>query len=108
MPHYDYKCEKCNNVFEVEQRITEAPLKECPTCKGPIKRLISAAGIVFKGSGFHINDYKAKNPASTPITNPASKEAKSANESKTTKETPCSDVGSKEACKSCPANEKKS
>jgi predicted nucleic acid-binding Zn ribbon protein len=39
------------------QKITEEPLKYCPNCKGPIKRLISAAGIIFKGSGFHITDY---------------------------------------------------
>jgi predicted nucleic acid-binding Zn ribbon protein len=39
------------------QKITEEPLKYCPNCKGPIKRLISAAGIVFKGSGFHVTDY---------------------------------------------------
>ena len=57
MPAYDYKCEKCGHVFEIIQKITEEPLKYCPNCKGPIKRLISAAGIVFKGSGFHVTDY---------------------------------------------------
>lgn len=58
MPLYDYKCSKCGYVFEVQQRITEEPLKHCPKCKGPIKRLISPAGIIFKGSGFHVTDYK--------------------------------------------------
>jgi putative FmdB family regulatory protein len=58
MPLYDYKCSKCAYVFEVAQRITEDPLKHCPKCKGPIKRLISPAGIIFKGSGFHVTDYK--------------------------------------------------
>jgi putative FmdB family regulatory protein len=57
MPLYDYKCSKCGYVFEVQQRITEEPLKHCPKCKGHIKRLISAAGIIFKGSGFHVTDY---------------------------------------------------
>jgi putative FmdB family regulatory protein len=57
MPAYDYKCGKCGHVFEVIQKITEEPLKYCPECKGSIKRLITAAGIVFKGSGFHVTDY---------------------------------------------------
>jgi len=60
MPLYDYKCEKCGHLFEVKQRITEEPLKHCPKCKGRIKRLISPAGIIFKGSGFHVTDYSAK------------------------------------------------
>lgn len=60
MPLYDYKCTKCGHIFEIQQRISEEPLKYCPQCKGPIKRLISAAGIIFKGSGFHVNDYGKK------------------------------------------------
>ena len=62
MPLYDYKCEKCGHLFEVKQRITEEPLKHCPKCKGRIKRLISPAGIIFKGSGFHVTDYAKKKP----------------------------------------------
>ena len=57
MPLYDYKCAKCGYIFEVQQRISEEPLKHCPKCKGHIKRLISPAGIIFKGSGFHVTDY---------------------------------------------------
>ncbi|MCX5750848.1 MAG: zinc ribbon domain-containing protein [Candidatus Saganbacteria bacterium] len=73
MPTYDYKCEKCGHLFEIEQRITEDPLKYCPKCKGSIRRLINPVGIVFKGSGFHINDYSKDRkstapPAKTPTT----------------------------------------
>ena len=60
MPLYDYKCTKCNHIFEVMQKISEEPLKFCPQCKGPIKRLISPAGIIFKGSGFYVTDYGKK------------------------------------------------
>lgn len=56
MPLYDYKCSKCGHVFEVMQKISDEPLKYCPECKGNIRRLISAAGIVFKGSGFYVTD----------------------------------------------------
>lgn len=63
MPTYDYACEKCGKTFEVSQRITEAPLTDCPDeiCggKGSVKRLISSgAGLIFKGSGFYQTDYK--------------------------------------------------
>ncbi|MEE8638232.1 MAG: FmdB family zinc ribbon protein [Candidatus Margulisiibacteriota bacterium] len=57
MPLYDYKCTKCGYIFEVQQKISEEPLKHCPKCKGHIKRIISPAGIIFKGSGFHVTDY---------------------------------------------------
>jgi putative FmdB family regulatory protein len=65
MPLYDYKCVKCSHIFEVLQKITEEPLKFCPQCKGPIKRLISASGIIFKGAGFHVNDYGKKEAKET-------------------------------------------
>ena len=52
---------KCENVFEVKQGMTEEPLKTCPKCKGAVRRLISPAGIVFKGSGFHVTDYGTRN-----------------------------------------------
>ena len=60
MPTYEYKCEKCG-TFEVFQRITEEPLTTCPTCQGPVRRLISGSvNLIFKGSGFHITDYRSK------------------------------------------------
>jgi len=61
MPTYDYQCEKCGHAFEAFQSMTEKPLKVCPKCKGRVKRLISpGAGLIFKGSGFYITDYKKK------------------------------------------------
>ncbi|WP_422444186.1 FmdB family zinc ribbon protein [Thermoanaerobacterium sp. DL9XJH110] len=60
MPVYEYRCSKCGD-FEKEQSIKDDPLKTCPTCGGPVKRLISHnVGLVFKGSGFHITDYVHK------------------------------------------------
>jgi putative FmdB family regulatory protein len=59
MPTYDYECQSCEHVFEVFQNITASPLEECPKCKGKVKRLIGAGGgIIFKGSGFYVTDYK--------------------------------------------------
>jgi len=61
LPTYEYKCLDCGNLFEQFQRITEEPIKECPKCKGNVKRLIGAGvGPIFKGSGFYQTDYKTK------------------------------------------------
>ena len=60
MPTYEYKCESCECKFEEFQGINEPPLEVCPCCKnGKVKKLISAGGgILFRGSGFYVTDYK--------------------------------------------------
>lgn len=58
MPIYQYKCQKCFTINEVLQGINDPPLAECASCQGPVKKIIAPAGIIFKGSGFHINDYR--------------------------------------------------
>jgi len=61
MPTYEYQCKACGNKFERFQKMTDEPIKECPECSGPAKRLISAgAGLIFKGSGFYITDYRSE------------------------------------------------
>jgi putative FmdB family regulatory protein len=58
MPTYVYQCSTCNNTFEVQQRISEAPLDSCECgATGTVKRIIQPIAVMFKGSGFHINDY---------------------------------------------------
>jgi len=65
MPTYDYKCAKCGHEFEYFQGIKEKPLDKCPKCKGKVKRLIGAGGgLIFKGTGFYITDYKNKGKSS--------------------------------------------
>ena len=59
MPTYEYQCEKCGNRFEKIQKMTAAPIKNCPKCNAPVHRLIGAGvGFIFKGRGFYTNDYK--------------------------------------------------
>ena len=61
MPTYEYECEKCDITFERFQNMTAEPIKECPECGGPVRRLISAgAGVIFKGSGFYATDYRSE------------------------------------------------
>jgi putative FmdB family regulatory protein len=59
MPIYEYQCPRCGE-FEVTQRITDAPLKRCPTCKGKVKKLISNTSFQLKGSGWYQTDYGSK------------------------------------------------
>jgi putative FmdB family regulatory protein len=62
MPTYEYLCPKCGHAFEQFQSMNDAPLKKCPKCKkAGVKRLIGGgAGLIFKGTGFYITDYKNK------------------------------------------------
>lgn len=63
MPHYDYVCEKCGHEFEVFQSMNDKHLTKCPEkgCKGKVRRKIgTGAGLVFKGSGFYITDYRSE------------------------------------------------
>ena len=62
MPTYEYKCDACGHAFERFQSITAEPVKKCPECgKNKVRRLIgTGAGLIFKGSGFYITDYRDK------------------------------------------------
>ena len=66
MPTYQYACTVCNHEFEAFQSFTEDSLTECPECKGEIKKVYSAVGVVFKGSGFYKTDSAKSSTASVP------------------------------------------
>lgn len=57
MPLYEYKCEKCGDIFEVMQKFADEPITTHDKCGGKVERLISAPSLQFKGSGFYITDY---------------------------------------------------
>ena len=90
MPTYDYKCEICENTFEVFQSFSEDPLTNCPneTCSGSVKKIFSAPGISFKGSGFYKNDSRksstTKSASNSSTT--SSNESKSSDSPSTKKE----------------------
>lgn len=64
MPLYTYKCNNCVIVLEARQKFSDDPLTDCPNCEGgDLRRVINQVGVVFKGSGFYVNDTKSKNPA---------------------------------------------
>lgn len=73
MPTYVYRCKRCEHQFETLQRITEDPIKDCPKCKGEVTRLLFPVGIVFKGSGFHVNDYPSSGTRASTDSKPETK-----------------------------------
>ena len=75
MPTYEYRCKSCGYEFEEFQTMSADPLIMCPKCAKPaLKRLMSSgAGLIFKGSGFYLTDYKKSNTSSSSSTNSESK-----------------------------------
>lgn len=60
MPIYEYICEKCGSHIEVLQRISDAPLKRCTTCRGKLEKTVSRTSFQLKGSGWYVTDYSSK------------------------------------------------
>lgn len=63
MPTYEYQCTVCGHRFEKFQSFSAEPIKECPVCGEPVKKVIAPAGIIFKGSGWYITDSKKSTSA---------------------------------------------
>ena len=65
MPTYQYACTACGEQHEAVQSFTDAPLTECPACGGRLRKVFSAVGVVFKGSGFYKTDSRASSKSSS-------------------------------------------
>lgn len=66
MPTYQYVCTECGEPLEAVQKFSDDALTECPNCGGRLRKVFSAAAIVFKGSGFYRNDSRGKSTTTTP------------------------------------------
>lgn len=66
MPTYEYLCRVCGNRIEVIHGMTEPGPSACESCGGPVRRVLHATGIIFKGSGFYKTDSRASSSASSP------------------------------------------
>ncbi|MFC5748945.1 FmdB family zinc ribbon protein [Actinomadura rugatobispora] len=65
MPTYQYVCTECGEPLEVVQKFSDAALTECPACTGRLRKVFSAAGIIFKGSGFYRTDSRGSGSSSS-------------------------------------------
>ena len=82
MPIYEYRCDKCEREFEVEQRITEDPLRSCPHCRSrKVRRLISQTSFVLKGGGWYSDLYSSGKSKSDAGAKDAGSDAKPAGDS---------------------------
>ena len=78
MPTYQYACTDCGEQLEVVQKFTDDALTLCPACDGRLRKVFSAVGVVFKGSGFYRTDSRAAaNGSSNGASSKASSEASS-------------------------------
>jgi len=57
MPLYEYECDTCLKVFEVQQRMADAPLSSCPECEGSVKKVMSMSSFQLKGGGWYADGY---------------------------------------------------
>ncbi|MFE2974315.1 FmdB family zinc ribbon protein [Streptomyces sp. NPDC059258] len=89
MPTYQYQCTECGEGLEAVQKFTDDALTVCPSCDGRLKKVFSAVGIVFKGSGFYRNDSRGSSSSSTPAST-ASKSSDSASSSSSGSDTKAS------------------
>ncbi|MFD0422700.1 FmdB family zinc ribbon protein [Streptomyces parvus] len=83
MPTYQYQCTECGEGLEAVQKFTDDALTVCPSCDGRLKKVFSAVGIVFKGSGFYRNDSRGSSSSSTPASS-SSKSSDSGSSSSST------------------------
>ncbi len=94
MPTYEYECQSCHQRVEAVQKFSDPALTTCEACGGDLRKVFSAVGIVFKGSGFYKNDSRgssssvtppAGTPSSTPASTPASTSVPASSTAATTK-----------------------
>ena len=93
MPVYEYECDGCRKVFEVQQRMVDAPLTVCPECGGEVRKLISMSSFQLKGGGWYNDGYSGSSKGKCAVSDTAS----------SSKEAAPSCPGSGGSCSHCPA-----
>ncbi len=103
MPIYGYRCSKCGHEFEIQQKMTDQPLKACPKCQGKLTKILYPVGISFKGSGFYTTDYKGADRSAAAASTDGASKAEGSSEGK-----PEAKSESKSESKSEPKSQSKS
>ena len=73
MPTYQYQCTECGEGLEAVQKFSDEALTECPACTGRLRKVFSAVGVVFKGSGFYRTDSRSASSSSSPAKSSSTK-----------------------------------
>lgn len=78
MPTYQYQCTECGEPLEAQQSFTDDALTVCPNCGGRLRKVFNAVGVVFKGSGFYVNDSRSKSTSADTVATTSTKADKPA------------------------------
>jgi putative FmdB family regulatory protein len=89
MPVYEYECPACEVVHEIQQRMADDPLRDCPDCGGPVKKIMSRSSFQLKGGGWYADGYSSAKP-----TKDAKKSSAPSKKSETPAAPPCKSGGS--------------
>ncbi|MGW3009322.1 FmdB family zinc ribbon protein [Streptomyces sp. NPDC001219] len=103
MPTYQYQCTECGEGLEAVQKFTDDALTECPSCDGRLKKVFSAVGIVFKGSGFYRNDSRGSSSSSSPAKSSSTSGTSSSDSSGSSSDASSSSSGSSDSKSASPA-----
>ncbi len=87
MPTYQYACKECDHAFEAVQSFSDASLTVCPQCSGPLRKVFSSVGVVFKGSGFYRNDSRDSKANTTSAKTESKPESKTESKTESKSET---------------------
>ena len=99
MPTYQYACTECGHAFEQFQSFSDDALSECPECRGRLRKLFSAVGVVFKGSGFYRTDSRKKDSADSGSTTGSGPKKESGETSSPKSDTPAASKPKESATK---------
>ena len=94
MPTYQYACTECGHAFDQFQSFSESSLTECPECQGKLRKVFSAAGVVFKGSGFYRNDSRSSSSSSSSASSSSSSSSSDSSSSSSSSPAPAASSSS--------------
>ena len=100
MPIYEYRCKKCQHIFERIQKFSDPHVKKCPECGGAVEQVLSAPAVQFKGSGWYVTDYAKKSSTAASSSNgdsSAKKDSKSESKSESRTESAKTEGSAKKA-----------
>jgi putative FmdB family regulatory protein len=100
MPVYEYECKECDRIFEVQQKMADEPLRHCPKCQAPIKKLMSMSSFQLRGGGWYADGYSSASAAAKSDAAAVKSDAVAKSDTAVKPATPCPAGGS---CAGCPA-----
>ncbi|MEV8324700.1 FmdB family zinc ribbon protein [Kitasatospora sp. NPDC056731] len=103
MPTYQYQCTECGNGLEAVQKFTDEALTTCPDCQGRLRKVFSAVGVVFKGSGFYRTDSRSSSSSTVGAGSSGSSSAASSGSTPASSSTSSSSGSSSSSSSSSPA-----